>query len=71
MPDSTEAFIKERKYLMNVSPATLQFYRDTFISVFKHGDLTEEGLKRWVVGSREAGNSPRSINTRIATGAQD
>jgi len=63
--EQTAEFIKERKYLMNVSVATLAFYRDTFISVSKHGDLSEEGLKRWVVGSREAGNSPRSINTRI------
>ncbi len=44
----TTTFIKERKYLMNVSEATLQFYEDTSKSVLKHGDFTEEGLKRWV-----------------------
>ena len=46
---------------MNVTEATLQFYAQTFISVRKHVDFSEEGLKRWVVGSREAGNAPRSI----------
>jgi integrase/recombinase XerD len=60
-----EDFIQDRKYLMNVTQAKLNFYRDTFISVRKHGDFSEEGLKRWVVGSREAGNAARSINTRI------
>jgi len=59
---STETFIKERKYLMNVSEGTLRFYEDTFRSVFSHGDFTEEGLKRWVVGSRDAGNTPRTVN---------
>lgn len=50
---------------MNFTEATLQFYRQTFISVQKHGDFSEAGLKRWVIGSREAGNSARSVNTRI------
>jgi integrase/recombinase XerD len=66
MRDTTpEAFIEERKYLMNVTPATLTFYRETFKSVLRHGDFSEDGLKRWIVGSREAGNAPRSVNTRI------
>jgi len=43
---STETFIKERKYLMNVSEGTLRFYEDTFRSVFKDGDFSEAGLKR-------------------------
>lgn len=60
-----EEFIEDRKYLMNVTEATLQFYKQTFISVRKHGDFSETGLRRWVVGSREAGNSARSVNTRI------
>jgi len=63
--EPTEEFIKERKYLMNVTEATLQFYEQTFKSVMRHGDFTEAGLKRWVVGSSEAGNTARSVNTRI------
>ena len=34
-------------------------------SVLRFGDFTEDGLKRWIVGSREAGISPASINSRI------
>ena len=41
----TTAFIKKRKYLMNVSDVTLRFYEDTFKSVLKHGDFTEDGMK--------------------------
>jgi integrase/recombinase XerD len=58
-------FVKERKYLHNVSPRTLDFYYDCEKSVVKFGDFTEEGLQRWILGQRENGISPASINTRI------
>jgi integrase len=58
-------FVKERQYLKNVSPRTIEFYWDCFKSVQKHGDFTPEGLKNWIIGSRQAGVSPASINTRI------
>jgi hypothetical protein len=58
-------FVKERTYLKNVSPRTIEFYWDCHKSVLRFGDFTEEGLKRWVIGSREAGISPASVNTRI------
>jgi len=58
-------FVRERKYLKNVSPRTIEFYWDCQKSVLRFGDFTDEGLKQWIVGSREAGISPASINTRI------
>jgi integrase/recombinase XerD len=58
-------FVKERTYLKNVSPRTIEFYWDCHKSVLRFGDFTEDGLKRWIVGSREAGIAPVSINTRI------
>jgi len=58
-------FVKERTYLKNVSPRTIEFYWDCNKSVLRFGDFTEAGLKRWIIGSREAGISPSSINTRI------
>ena len=58
-------FLKERTYLKNVSPRTIEFYWDCHKSVLRFGDFTEDGLKRWIIGSREAGIAPTSINTRI------
>jgi integrase/recombinase XerD len=60
-----EGFIEDRQYLKNVSPRTIEFYWDCFKSVQKHGDFTSEGLKKWIIGSRKAGVSAASINTRI------
>src|SRR5215469_9426123 len=60
-----EQFLKERKYLKNVSARTVEFYEDCRKSVEKFGDFSEDGLKRWVIESRESGLSARSINTRI------
>jgi predicted house-cleaning NTP pyrophosphatase (Maf/HAM1 superfamily) len=54
-------FVKERTYLKNVSPRTIEFYWDCQKSVLRFGDFTEEGLKHWIIGSREAGISPASI----------
>ena len=58
-------FVKERTYLKNVSPRTIEFYWGCYKSVLRYGDFSEEGLKRWIIGSRGAGNAPTSINTRI------
>lgn len=60
-----EQFLKERKYLKNVSARTVEFYEDCRKAVEKFGDFSEDGLKKWVIASREAGFSARSINTRI------
>jgi hypothetical protein len=47
-------FVKERTYLKNVSSRTIDFYWGCYKSVLRYGDFTEEGLKRWIIGSREA-----------------
>jgi len=60
-----EQFLKERKYLKNVSARTVEFYEDCRKAVEKFGDFSEDGLKQWVIASRESGLSARSINTRI------
>jgi len=58
-------FVKERTYLKNVSPRTIEFYWDCHKSAFRFGEFTEGGLKRWIIRSREAGISAASVNTRI------
>jgi integrase/recombinase XerD len=63
MPDF-EQFIQERIYLQNVSPRTVDWYRQTFKWLEKY-PLTEEGLKSLVVGMRQAGLEATSCNNRI------
>jgi hypothetical protein len=58
-------FVRERTYLKNLPPRTIEFYWDCQKSVLRFGDFTEAGLKRWIVASREAGISAASINTRM------
>jgi integrase/recombinase XerD len=60
-----EDFVKERKYLQNVSPRTIDFYWDCQKSVARFGDFSEDGLKKWILGQRENGISATSINSRI------
>jgi site-specific recombinase XerD len=59
-----EQFIKERICLKNVSPRTVQWYRESFkwLSRFP---LTEDGLKDFVIAMRQAGLQPISCNNRI------
>jgi integrase len=59
-----EQFIKERIYLKNVSPRTVEWYRESFkwLSRFP---LTEDGMKEFVIGMRQAGLQPISCNSRI------
>lgn len=59
-----EQFIKERIYLKNVSPRTVEWYRECFKRLSKH-PLTEDGLKAFVIGMRESGLQPISCNGRI------
>jgi hypothetical protein len=55
-------FMRERKDLLNVSDATLYWYRASFRPSEKFGSGDP---KRWVVEMREHGLSPVSINTHI------
>jgi integrase/recombinase XerD len=59
-----EQFIKERRYLKNVSPRTIQWYEESF-NWLKRYPLTEDGIKEFVVGMREAGLKATSCNSRI------
>ena len=58
-------FVRERTYLKNVFPRTVEFYGDCHKSVQRFGDFTKDGLKHGIIASQEAGISPASINTRI------
>jgi hypothetical protein len=44
-------FVKERTYLKNVSPRTIEFYWDCHKAVLRFGDFTEEGprLSSWKI----------------------
>lgn len=58
-----EEFIKERKYLLNVSPKTLIFYQCSFKAF--EGALDFEEAKRRVCELRERGVKAVSINTYL------
>jgi site-specific recombinase XerD len=62
-----EEFVKELRYLRNVSRLTIESYRqgyDRFLR-FSHERLTEASLKQSVVGMRSARLSPTSCNISI------
>ena len=64
MESSFELFIKERRYLKNVSERTIQWYRESFAWLGKY-PLTEAGVKEFVIGMRQGGLKPVSCNCRI------
>ncbi|SRR5579883_277641 len=64
MPWDFEQFVKERKYLHNVSPRTIDWYEQTFNWLKKY-EPTEQGCKDFVIGMREAGLKAISCNSRI------
>jgi integrase/recombinase XerD len=59
-----EQFIKERIYLHNVSPRTVEWYRESF-KWLATVPLTDAGLKDLVIKMRESGLKPTSCNNRI------
>jgi integrase/recombinase XerD len=63
----TTEFIKERRYLQNVSPRTVQWYTESFkwLERYCPTEVTQEGLNGLVIGMREAGLKPVSCNARI------
>jgi integrase/recombinase XerD len=64
MPWDFEQFIKERKFLHNVSPRTIEWYEQTFNWLRKY-EPTEAGCKAFVIGMREGGLKAISCNSRI------
>lgn len=61
---SFEQFIKERQYLHNVSPRTVEWYRESFKWLGGTAP-SETDLKEFVLRMREAGLKPSSCNNRI------
>ena len=55
-------FLKERLYLLNVSPKTITYYDCAFKAWSTHGGSDPKG---WIVNMRNAGISPVSCNTYI------
>lgn len=64
MDTQFEQFIRERQYLTNVSPRTIQWYRESF-KWLGTTPTDERTLKTFVVRMREAGLKPSSCNNRI------
>lgn len=61
---SFDQFIKERLYLQNVTPSTIEWYRESF-KLLGTPTPTAEELKQFVLRMRERGLKPISCNTRI------
>jgi integrase/recombinase XerD len=59
-----EQFVKERRYLHNVSERTIQWYEESFKWLGRF-EATEQGLKDFVIAMRQAGLKPISCNNRI------
>lgn len=59
-----ESFIQKRIYLKNVSPRTVDWYRESFKWLGKQ-DPTQEDLDNFVVRMRKHGLTPASCNNRI------
>ena len=61
---SFAAFVRERTYLKNVSPRTVQWYGECLRWLKKY-PLTADGIKELVLGMREAGLKATSVNSRL------
>lgn len=64
---STAEFIQEKRYLLNVSPRTIEWYETSFkwLHRFCPDEVTQGGLNRMVIGMREHGMKPVSCNSCI------
>jgi integrase/recombinase XerD len=64
-----EDFIREKRYLTNVTPTTLKYYGYVFARwndyIGKGIDPTEQNLKEFVIRIRESGVSPFTCNSYI------
>jgi integrase/recombinase XerD len=59
-----EQFIRERQFISNVSPRTIQWYRESF-GHLDNPDPTADELKSLVIRMRERGLKATSCNNRI------
>jgi len=67
---SFEQFIKERRYLSNVSPATIRWHEQTAKAVIpllpeSVGHLSDPALKKMVLVLAQGGHSPSGINCKL------
>lgn len=66
-----EQFLRERRYLKNVTPKTVTWYRTAFdaltrtVPVVDAADLSKPLLQEFVVRLRERGLAPVSCNTYV------
>lgn len=62
-----ELFIRERKFLKNSSPKTIDFYRQSYHRLKKFGNpnLTRLHLQQWVISMREEGLKPVTVNVYV------
>jgi integrase/recombinase XerD len=66
-----EQFLRERRFLKNVTPKTVTWYQNAFEALTRTvpasapGDLTKPLLQDFVVRLRERGLSPVSCNTYV------
>ncbi len=64
-----EQFVRERRFLKNVTPQTERYYRNSWSSFVRHTgseQLTKAKLVEWVIKLRESGVKPVSCNTYIS-----
>jgi integrase/recombinase XerD len=61
---SFQAFIEEREFLQNVSPRTIEWYKESF-KWLKAEQPTDKDLKTFVIAMRQKGLKPISCNNRI------
>lgn len=64
-----EEFIRERRYLKNITPKTEIFYRDSWKAYVRYSgseEISKTLLKEWIIKAREAGVKPVSCNTWIS-----
>src|SRR4051812_22557509 len=58
-----EEFLKEREYLLGVSPKTLIYYRSAFKTWTKHA--TDGTPLTWIKNMKDSGLKAVSINTHV------
>jgi integrase/recombinase XerD len=59
-------FLRDKKYLKNVSETTLEFYQYSFLAFQKHGgELSKAGIQAFVINMKEAGMSTGAANAYI------
>lgn len=67
LAESTAEFIQEKRYLLNVSPRTIEWYEGAFKWLHRYcsDELSQATLNRMVIGMREKGMRPASCNSNI------